>query len=69
MRRPRNSDFLPVSGWVRTIGWRAPGTFDKSSTVSNPLCALPPLECVAAWIIVSPSMRFLRLLGQVVVGA
>src|SRR5665213_286188 len=33
MRRPRNSDFLPVSGWVRTIGWRAPGTFYTSSTL------------------------------------
>jgi hypothetical protein len=30
---------------VRTIGWRAPGTFDTSTTFSNPLWALPPLEC------------------------
>jgi len=38
----------PVSGWVRTIGCRAPGTFDTSATVSNPLCALPPLEWVVS---------------------
>ena len=60
-----NSDFLPVSGWVRTIGWRAPGTFETSSTVSNPLCARPPLECVAAWIICRLSMRFLVASGNV----
>src|ERR1043166_1946542 len=44
MRRPRNSAFLPVSGWVRTIGCRGPGTFDTSPTGSKPFCALPPPE-------------------------
>jgi hypothetical protein len=50
--------FLPVSGCIRTIGCRAPGTLLTSSTFSNPLCALPPLEWVAACIIVSPAIRF-----------
>src|SRR5208282_2290436 len=57
MRRPRKSAFFPVSGCVRTIGCRAPGTRLTSSTFSNPLCALPALECVVGGIAIEERGR------------
>ena len=65
MRRPRNSALRPVSGWVRTSGWRAPGTLLTSETFSKPLCARPPLVWVAAWIAVLPSIRVFTSAGKV----